>query len=100
MNTGDKNIKGRAILKGPRGGLYVVGPSGAKYRDFTKATAAAPPAPSVLNLAKAHMNTLKTAVARKAYVRTRATNMTESNWVALGRYKNTLNYRASAARAA
>jgi hypothetical protein len=25
MNTGDKNTKGRAILKGPRGGLYVVG---------------------------------------------------------------------------
>ena len=103
MNTGDKNIKGRAILKGPRGGLYVLGPSGAKYRDFTKATAAAAPRAPVrtaLNLAKEHMNTLKTAVARKAYVRTRATNMTESNWVALGRYKNTLNYRASAARAA
>ena len=100
MNTGDKNTKGRAILKGPKGGLYVIGPSGTKLRTFTKATAAAPPAPSVLNLAKAHMNTLKTAVARKAYVRSRATNMTESNWVALGRYKNTLNYRASAARAA
>lgn len=42
MNTGDRNIKGRPILKGPRGGLYVIGPSGAKYRDFTKA--AAPPA--------------------------------------------------------
>jgi hypothetical protein len=107
MNTGDKNIKGRAILKGPKGGLYVLGPSGAKYRDFTKATAAAapvmvppPPTPSVLNIAKAHMNTLKTAVARKAYVRSRASNMTERNWVALGLYKNTLNYRASAARAA
>ena len=103
MNTGDKNIKGRAILKGPRGGLYVLGPSGAKYRDFTKATAAAAPRAPVrtaLNNAKAHMNTLKTAVARKAYVRTRAVNMTERNWVALGRYKNTLNARASAARAA
>jgi hypothetical protein len=100
MNTGDRNIKGRPILKGPRGGLYVIGPSGAKYRDFTKATAPAPPAPSVLNLAKAHMNTLKTAVARKAYVRTRATNMSVPNWVELGRYKNMLNHRASAARAA
>jgi hypothetical protein len=103
MNTGDKNTKGRAILKGPKGGLYVVGPTGTKLRTFTKATAprvATPPTRSVLNNAKAHMNTLKTAVARKAYVRTRATNMTESNWVALGRYKNTLNYRASAARAA
>ena len=61
MNTGDRNTKGRPILKGPRGGLYVIGPSGAKYRDFTKATApaaprvAAPPALSVLNLAKAHI---------------------------------------------
>jgi hypothetical protein len=42
MNTGDKNIKGRAILKGPRGGLYVIGPSGAKLSSFTKATAVAP----------------------------------------------------------
>ena len=99
MNTGDKNTKGRAILKGPKSGLYVVGPTGTKLRTFTKATAA-PPTPSVLNLAKAHMNTLKTAVARKAYVRSRASNMTERNWVALGLYKNILNYRASAARAA
>ena len=106
MNTGDKNIKGRAILKGPRGGLYVIGPSGAKYRDFTKATApaaprvATPPVRTVLNLAKAHMNTLKTAVARKAYVRSRAGNMNGPNWTELGRYKGELNYRASAARAA
>jgi len=41
MNTGDKNTKGRAILKGPKGGLYVLGPSGTKLRTFTKATAAA-----------------------------------------------------------
>ena len=103
MNTGDKNTKGRVILKGPKGGLYVVGPTGTKLRTFTKATAprvATPPTLSVLNLAKAHMNTLKTAIARKAYVRSRSSNMTERNWVALGRYKNTLNYRASAARAA
>jgi hypothetical protein len=105
MNTGDKNTKGRAILKGPRGGLYVIGPSGAKLSTFKKAPAAAahvapPPTRSVLNLAKAHMNTLKTAIARKVYVRTRSSNMTERNWVALGRYRNTLNYRASAARAA
>ena len=43
MNTGDKNIKGRAILKGPRGGLYVIGPSGAKISTFKRATNAAPP---------------------------------------------------------
>jgi hypothetical protein len=100
MNTGDRNTKGRAILKGPKGGLYVIGPLGTKLRTFTKATAAAPPAPSVLNLAKAHMNTLKTAKNRKAYVRTRATNMNGPNWTELGRYRNTLNHRASAARAA
>jgi len=48
MNTGDKNTKGRAILKGPRGGLYVIGPSGAKISTFKKATVAAlpPPPPS------------------------------------------------------
>ena len=106
MNTGDKNIKGRIIFKGPKGGLYVIGPSGTKLRTFTKATAAAaprvatPPTRSALNLAKEHMNTLKTAVARKAYVRLRSTNMTERNWVALSSYKAALNYRASAARAA
>jgi hypothetical protein len=43
MNTGDKNTKGRAILKGPKGGLYVLGPSGTKVRTFTKAPSAPPP---------------------------------------------------------
>jgi hypothetical protein len=100
MNTGYKNTKGRAILKGPKGGLYVVGPTGTKLRTFTKATAAAAPVRTALNNAKAHMNTLKTAVARKAYVRLRSSNMTERNWVALSSYKAALNYRASAARAA
>ena len=47
MNTGDRNTKGRAILKGPKGGLYVMGPSGAKLRTFTKATAAAAAPPRV-----------------------------------------------------
>jgi hypothetical protein len=42
MNTGDKNIKGRSILKGPRGGLYVIGPSGTKISTFKKASAPAP----------------------------------------------------------
>jgi hypothetical protein len=45
MNTGDRNIKGRPILKGPKGGLYVMGPSGTKLRTFIKATVAAPPPP-------------------------------------------------------
>ena len=45
MNTGDKNTKGRTILKGPRGGLYVIGPSGTKISSFKRATVAAPPPP-------------------------------------------------------
>jgi hypothetical protein len=187
MNTGNRNTKGRAILRGPKGGLYVVGPSGAKIRSFTKAaTPAAPPprvatppraantithkgstytktnvsvsglnvyrkvgaktyytispdgkpvylsvgalltksngssvllrnykktngtrvatppvaGPSVLNLAKAHMNTLPTAVARRAYLRSRASNMSGPNWTELGRHRVSLDHRASAARAA
>jgi hypothetical protein len=55
---------------------------------------------SALTNAKAHMNTLKTKVARKAYLRTRSVNMTNANWKALGEYKNRLNYLASEARAA
>ena len=100
MNTGDKNIKGRAILKGPKGGLYVLGPSGAKLRTFTKETAVAAPTRSVLNLAKAHMNTLKTIKNRKAYLRTRATNMNLANWTELNRYKTAINIRPRVARMA
>ena len=99
MNTGDRNTKGRAILKGPKGGLYVLGPSGAKVRTFTKATVAAPTR-SVLNLAKAHMNTLKTIKNRKAYLRTRATNMNLANWTELNRYKTAINIRPRVARMA
>jgi hypothetical protein len=46
------------------------------------------------------MNTLTTITARKAYLRSRAANLSNANWRALGEYKNTLNYRARAARAA
>lgn len=105
MNTGQKNTHGRTIYRGPRGGEYVLGPTGQKIRSFKKVSgAAAAPAPvpaasSALNNAKAHMNTLKTMKARKDYLRTRAVNMTNANWKALGQYKNTLNYRARAARA-
>ena len=99
MNTGDRNTKGRAILRGPKGGLYVIGPSGAKLRTFTKATAAAAPVRTALNNAKAHMNTLKTGKNRKAYLRKRATNMNVASWMELERYMNTLRYRAAAARA-
>ena len=105
MNTGQKNTHGRTIYRGPRGGEYVLGPTGQKIRSFKKvsgaaaAPAAVPAASSALNNAKAHMNTLKTMKARKDYLRTRAVNMTNANWKALGQYKNTLNYRARAARA-
>lgn len=35
MNTGEKNIKGRVIYQGPRGGKYIIGPSGKKLYKFT-----------------------------------------------------------------
>lgn len=44
MNTGQKNSKGRTIYRGPRGGEYVLGPSGTKIRKFTRTTGAAPAA--------------------------------------------------------
>ena len=96
MNTGQKNAYGRTIYRGPRGGEYVLAADGRKIRTFRRAPAVS----SALTAAKAHMNTLPTAVARKAYLRTRAVNMTNANWKALGNYKTTLNYRARAARAA
>ena len=101
MNTGQKNTHGRTIYRGPRGGEYVLGPTGQKIRTFRRVAAAAAPAESsALTAAKAHMNTLKTKVARKAYLRTRSVNMTNANWKALGQYKNRLNYLAAAARTA
>ena len=96
MNTGQRNSQGRVIFRGPRGGEYVLGAGGRKIRSFTRATA--PAESSALTSAKAHMNTLTTMKARKAYLRSRAVNMTNANWRALGKYKNTLNYRARAAR--
>ena len=98
MNTGQKNAYGHTIYRGPRGGEYVLGFGGRKIRKFRRA--AAPAESSALTNAKAHMNTLTTIKARKAYLRTRAVNMTNANWRALGQYKNTLNYRARAGRAA
>jgi hypothetical protein len=101
MNTGQRNTQGRVIFRGPRGGEYVLAADGRKIRTFRRATAAAAPAESsALTNAKAHMNTLTTMKARKAYLRTRSVNMTNANWKALGEYKNTLNYRARAAREA
>ena len=101
MNTGQKNTLGRTIYRGPRGGEYVLGADGRKIRTFRRVAAPAAPAESsALTNAKAHMNTLKTMKARKDYLRTRAVNMTNANWKALGEYKTTLNYRARAAREA
>ncbi len=37
MNTGERNIKGRIIYQGPRGGKYVLGASGSKMYKFTVA---------------------------------------------------------------
>lgn len=37
MNTGEKNKKGRVIFKGPKGGLYVIGPSGKPLYKFPRA---------------------------------------------------------------
>lgn len=87
----NRNTQGRIIHRGPRGGEYVLGPGGQKIRKFTRATAA-PAAASTLNAAKAHMNTLKTAKNRKAYLRSRAANMTNANWRELNRYKIKLNF--------
>jgi len=101
MNTGQKNTKGRTIYRGPRGGEYVLGPTGQKIRAFKKvsATAPAPVESAALTAAKAHMNTLKTIQARKDYLRTLAVYMSNANWKSMGEYKTTLNYRARAARA-
>ena len=101
MNTGQKNTHGRTIYRGPRGGEYVLGPAGQKIRKIRRAVApAAPVESSALTNAKAHMNTLKTIKARKAYLKTRSVNMTNANWQALGKYKNRLNYLAREARVA
>jgi hypothetical protein len=55
---------------------------------------------SVLTAAKRNVNALKTAKARKEYKRTRAVNMNQTNWTALGRYINAKDAEAQRARAA
>jgi hypothetical protein len=50
--------------------------------------------------AKRNVNQLKTAKDRKHYKRTRAANMSQNNWTALGRYINTKDYQARLAREA
>ena len=56
MNTGERNIHGRRIFRGPRGGEYVIGAAGQKIRTFTKATAAAAPVPAPAPAAAPRVN--------------------------------------------
>jgi hypothetical protein len=53
-----------------------------------------------LNAAKRNVNALKTAKARKEYKRTRAVNMNQANWTALGKYIAQKNAEARMARSA
>jgi len=55
---------------------------------------------NALAAAKRNVNALKTAKARKEYKRTRAVNMNQANWTALGRYINAKDAEAQRARAA
>jgi hypothetical protein len=61
--------------------------------------ASAPVVNSPLSGAKAAVNAMKTAVARKAYLRQRGLNMSGPNWQALGRYISVKNAEARKARA-
>jgi hypothetical protein len=56
--------------------------------------------PYTLNNAKRNVNALNTAKKRKEYKRTRAVNMNQPNWTALGRYINSKDYQARLAREA
>jgi hypothetical protein len=74
------------------------------YRNtgvWTGAPVSVSPAPvnSPLRTAKAAVNAMKTAVARKAYLRQRGLNMSGPNWQALGRYVAIKNAEARKARA-
>lgn len=55
---------------------------------------------NALTNAKRNVNALKTAKARKEYKRTRATNMSQNNWMELGRYVDRKNYEAMQIRKA
>lgn len=58
------------------------------------------PVKYTLSAAKRNVNALKTAKARKEYKRTRAGNLSQSNWMNLHRYVEKKNYEAQRARAA
>lgn len=61
-------------------------PSPPKPKPKTPSPNRAGPSNKNIRNAKAHINTLKTAVARKAYLRQRAVNMSMNNWKTLGGY--------------
>jgi hypothetical protein len=59
-----------------------------------------PKTKTTLANAKRNVNALKTAKDRKHYKRTRATNMSQNNWMELGRYVDRKNYEAMQIRKA
>jgi hypothetical protein len=74
------------------------------YVAAYKSPSPAKPSPAknsnALTAAKRNVNALKTAKARKEYKRTRAVNMNQKNWTALGKYIARKNVEAQQARAA
>ena len=75
-------------------------PSPPKPKPKTPSPNRAGPSNQVLRNAIAHVNTLKTAKARKEYKRARAVNMNQNEWMTLSRYINRKNFNAQQARAA
>jgi hypothetical protein len=74
------------------------------YVTAYKSPSPAKPSPAknsnAMTAAKRNVNALKTAKARKEYKRTRAVNMNQKNWTALGKYIARKNVEAQQARAA
>lgn len=68
-------------------------PTPARSKPRTPTPRQRTPSRSNLEKAKSAVAKLKTIVARKAYKRTRAVNMSQANWMELGRYINTLNWQ-------
>ena len=71
-------------------------------RNYIAAYKSPSPSPTKYTLtnAKRNVNALKTQKARKEYKRTRAVNMNQANWTALGKYIEHKNYEARMARSA
>ena len=80
-------------------------PNTKKLAPFLEPVKKKTPSPSpnkttALNAAKRHVNDLTTAKARKEYKRVRAVNMSQNNWMELGKYITRKNHEAQAKRAA